>query len=206
MSTGTISVPAFGGNGFGSVTAAAGTAITRMIPPRRNAFTRLMKTAYTAAATAHNLVAMRSLGRAKTVGTAAASQAVITLDVNPSPAGNTIAASDLVIIRKDDGNLLLGTVSSWNGTTKALTLAANLAVALSAGADVWMMGVAADTDPRTGEVHPTFTCAASATTTLEETTIGVLGTIDKDEPILLFSANGTNAGTLLHTVYSHTTK
>ena len=53
----------FKGNGLGQATAAAGTAITRLLPPEPSGRTRLTRLVYTAGVTAHTLTGCRPIGR-----------------------------------------------------------------------------------------------------------------------------------------------
>lgn len=188
----------FGGHQLGAKTANAGTRINNVIPPHPQGVTRVTSIDYGDTGTAHVITGMRPLGRTKLREAAAASQATLKLKADPSPSGNTIAASDLVLIRQDDGTLLLGTVDTggWASSTLTVTLAASLTTAISAGADVWFMGVAGDTDPKTGTVFPSVTSGASTgTTSWSDSLAGVFMGGDRDEPLILSSANGTNAGT-----------
>lgn len=197
-----IAFPAFGGNSLGRVTQSSGTVINRLVPPRRGAFTRVTKIVYTAAATAHTLTAMRSLGTTTLSAAAAASQAVINLTADPGPSGNGIAANDYLAIENDDGTVFLDTVSSVSSL--AITMTTNLATALSAGQRVWFFGVAANTDPKLLAAHTAFTLTASVTTTYSEPVVGVIASHEENEPILLQSNNATNAGTLEQVTWIHT--
>lgn len=194
----------YGGNGLGSDTQTAGTVINRLVPARVGAFSRITKLVYTAGATAHTVYAMRSLGRTTLSADAAASQAVINLTAEPGPSGNTIAANDYVAIRQDNGAVIVAKVSSVSSL--AVTLTANLSVAISAGASVWFFGVAGDTDPKTTLVHPKFTGTASVTTSYSDDAGGVVASHAKDEPILVQSNNATNAGVIEQVSYTHTLK
>lgn len=197
------SFPLLTGDNAGRKTASAGTAIVLGIPSRKEAFTRLMKLVYTTTGTAHSLACMRVLGRTTTSADAAASQAVINITANPGPSGNSLAANDYVCFRTDAGLYVFDTVSSIS--TLAVTLSTNLSLALTAGADVWMFGIYTDTDPKTGVAHPLFSNAATATDrTHNEDLIGVCCSHEQDEPLLLYSTNGTNAGVIEMAVYAHT--
>lgn len=198
-----LSALAFAGNTLGSVTAAANTIINALVPPRMGAVARVSTIRATAAATAHTLTALRSIGRTKVAAAAAAAQAVVTLLGDPGVTGNLLAANDWLAIRtRSDGITRLYRVSSITGL--AVTLTGNLAVALAIGDDVWNFGIAADTHPRTGTAHPTFALGASAQTTLTDVIGGVAQGLGTDEPVLLQSNNATNAGSIDYVSYSYT--
>lgn len=193
----------FGGKVFGTATATAGTVVNILVPPTRDAITRVTQVRYTAAATAHTVTALRSIGTTTAAATAAISQAVVNLTANPGPSGNALAANDWVAIRHSaDGITRLYQVSSIS--TLAVTMTANFTVAVAAGDKVWMFGVAADTDPRTATAHPGLAMGAAATTTFTDDNSGVACGHAKDEPVLLQSNNATNAGTfnLVTAVYT----
>lgn len=196
-------IPVFGGNGLGQKTATAGTEILHLVPPLKNAYTRMTRLAYRAGATAHNLTAMRPLGTTTLAANAAASQAVIVLSAQPQ-AGNNVAAADYLAWEAPDGTVRFGKVSSATGLS--ITMTANLAVAVVAGAKVWFFGAITDLVPQTGEAHPIFSGVASVTTVYSDTSAGILATFGKYEPILVHSGNATNAGFLEGISYVYTTK
>jgi hypothetical protein len=194
-----------GGNGFGRITATAATKIVRGIPGRVGAFTRLRKLVYLAAGTAHTITVLRSIGRTRANGAAAASQADLVVLADPGPSGNGIAANDRIAIRHAvDGVTRFYTVSAWNSGTRTITLSANLTVAVTDRDHVWMFGVEADTDPSQGEAHPIFPGTASTLVTYDEGDIGVVASNASDEPLLVIVDNATAAGTLQQTTYAHT--
>lgn len=186
-----------GGGGFGKLTQTADTVISRLIPPRSGAVTRLTKLVYTAQGTAHVVTVMRAIGtRVKLTSGASTSQAVINVSANPGPSGNALAANDYLCLRHDDGVYRLHLVSSISSL--AVTLSSNLTVVASANQPVWMFGVAADTDPNIGEAHNSLRGVASQTTTYEDAPdgAGLFASHDPFEPILVQSNNATAAGTL----------
>jgi hypothetical protein len=187
-----------GGNGFGKLTQTAGTVISRLLPPRSGAYTRLMKLVYTAAGTAHVLTVMRAIGtRVKLSAGASASQAVISLTANPGPSTNLLAANDYLCLKHDDGVYRLHKVSSI--ATLDVTLTANLPAVASINSPVWMFGVAADTDPTIGEAHNSLRGVASVTSTYVDDSpngAGLFASHNTFEPLLVQSDNATAAGTL----------
>jgi hypothetical protein len=195
-----------GGGGFGTLTQAFGTVISRLVPPRSGAFTRITKVVYTAAGTAHTITVMRHIGtRVKLTSAASINQAVINLSADPGNTGNAIAANDWIALRHDDGITRLHRVSSVS--TLAITLTANLTVAASANQPVWFFGAVGDTDPKIGEAHNALAGIASATTTYEDAPdgAGLFSSHASFEPILVQSNNATAAGTLQQLTYKHTT-
>lgn len=185
---------AVGGQVYGTATENAGTVINVLVAPKKRYFTRISKLRYTAAATAHTVTAMRPLGTTTASADAATSQAVVNITANPGPSGNALAANDYIAIRHAvDGITRLYVVSSISNL--AVTLTANLTVAVTSGDKIWMFGVAANTDPLTGTAHPPLAMGAGAVTELTDDTTGVVCTHTTDQPILLQSNNATNAGT-----------
>lgn len=79
---------------FSNLTAAAGTAITALLPPsgtRRPGFTRLNRIMYRCAGTAHTITVMKAFGRTTLASAVAASGTSITLASDPgagTPSGN----------------------------------------------------------------------------------------------------------------------
>lgn len=201
-----LGLNAFGGNVVGKANAAADTVYYAVVPGKPNAYTRVSGFALTSGNTANAGYFMRPLGRAN-VATAftADSGAAITLDADPSPTGNTIAAGDQVVLAGDDGTYVRAQVntSGWNSSTKVLTFTANVAVDLSVGAKVWNFGVSGDTDPVLGTVHPFF---ASTVNTQRVYTFGPSGIRghQKGDPLLFYCPNATNATVLDYAEYACT--
>lgn len=197
-----------GGNGLGKLTQAFGTLIQRLIPPKSGAITRLTTLVYTAQGTAHVITVLRSIGKTKLSSAASASQAVINLVADPGPtipSANPIAANDYVAMQSDDGVTRLYKVSSV--ATLAITLTSNVVYAASAGRPVWFFGITTDTDPNTGEAHPTLRGVASQTTTYTDVNndgAGIFATHNTFEPLMINSDNATAAGTLEQSTWKWT--
>ena len=202
MTTALGGLTVVGAGTFGQTTVAFGTVINQLVPTKRGARTRLTMLQYRAAGTAHTITVFRSIGRTRTTADAAASQAVVVVAANPGPSGNALAASDFVAIRLNDGTFVVDTVSSISGLS--VTLATNLAAALSKGADVWMFGITSDTDPNSGEAHQAFVGTASVITTIKDDTAGLVASHGLDEPLLVQSNNATATGFLEQVGYVHT--
>lgn len=213
-------------DGPGHLTQTAGTVIVALIPPymgcqnlpsgvRGQAFTKVTKVAYTTQGTAHKIGVMRPFNFTTFSADAAAAQAVVNLTADPglyatpanwkygtvpggvpSVANNGIAANDYVVYQAADGTLVLDTVSSVSSLAVALT--ANLPTGgVKQGGVLWFFGVIANTDPNTGRVNPQTTIAASQTrdATWADPT-GVVTALHPGDPMIFYSPNGTNAGTL----------
>lgn len=199
----------FGGNGDGKKTQTAGTVIQYLVPPDVRGFTRISNIVYTAAGTAHTLTFMRPIGRTTVASAGATGQAVVNITADPGVAAgyagisNAIAANDFVAIRTaSDGITRLYKVSSVS--TLAITMTANLVVAVAAGDIFWFFGITTDTDGVTGSAHPALNGTASATTTYTDTTGGVVSSFRVYEPILVNSDNATAAGTLQQINWAYT--
>lgn len=177
-------------------TQTAGTAITQMIPPREGYRVRLTKLVYTAAATAHDILIMRALEQVETTAAAAAGATTLVLD-SAGFVGTTIANGDYIVVQHADDTFGLYLVSGL--ATLTVTINA-LSKAVNAGAEVWIMGSSGDSS-----YHSTLKSIASTRTEFADPTSGIGetgyddGSYDRDgqfDPMLIYSANGTNAGTL----------
>jgi hypothetical protein len=192
----------YGTFNFGASTAGAGTPITQLIPPSPNASsakTRLTKVVYTSGTTAHDLIFMRSANKVQVAADAAAAATTVTLD-DASFMGTPIASGDYLVIEHSDGSF---------GLYKATGLA-SLTVTINAltknvkeGARVWLLGAPSDT------WHSTLATRASTRETdfadpiagMAESGWSDGSSYDDDhdgrgEPLVVYSANGTVAGTL----------
>jgi hypothetical protein len=196
---------AFGGNGDGGITAAAGTVINYLVPPSRGGVTRITTLIYTAAGTAHNLTFQRTLGRCLCVTTVAAGGTVIVLNKDPGAPGvayggvnDPTAVNDLIAVRETDGITRLYTVSAIAGlsVTVSPALVVGVTSSSSGSSDVWLLGQPGDTDGRSGRAHPKFPSGTAGTTWQDTAGGGVVATYGVDEPILVSSNNVTAAGTI----------
>lgn len=179
-------------------TAVAGTAIRMLVPPKPNFIARLVQFVYAALGTAHVLTVLRSLGRTTARAAAAAGQAVVTVAAEMGPSGNLLAANDLVAAREVDGITRLYVVSAVPSSYPGdVTMTGSFTAGLAAGADLWNFGITSDTDPKTGLAHQTADLTLSATTTLNDSTIGIARSHAPDEPLLLSVDNATTAGALI---------
>lgn len=196
---------AVAGNILGKTNAAADTAYYAVIPGKLQTFTRVASFQLTSGNTANNGYWMRPIGRASTTVAATTSDSSVTLDSDPSPTGNTIAAGDQVVIAHSDGTYRRSQVntSGWNGTTKVLTFTGTLPAAVAAGAKVFNFGVYTDTDPANGLAHPIVNTTANTTSTWNFQAGGIKGHQAQD-PILFYCPNATNATILNFAEYGYT--
>jgi hypothetical protein len=193
----------------GRQTAAAGTPIKALCPPRRGHKTRVTTLRYTAAATAHLLTAMRPLAQTTARVAALAGQAVVSLTRDPgtllTPA-RPVAVNDWLAF---EGPLFNGIPTFILAQVQAVaagpvagslnvTLTANLPTGgIAANATAWFLGIVTDG-------HPQFNLPASATTTLQDIAAGFVGTTLPYQPLLLWVDNVTAAGTLENAVLVYT--
>lgn len=201
-------------------TAALGTAFTALVPPKRGHKTKISFLQITSGGTAHTWYVLKELGRT-TVVTAVAgggTSVVLAADpgkyatvgrfavtgITPSVADNGVAANDYLVFQLKDGTWTTAVVSAaaTDGTTGRVTVTVGAigSAGLAAGAKVWFMGVATNTDPNTGNAGTTLTPPTSATTPYPNAA-GVGGATVADavlteSPLLLYNANATAASVL----------
>ena len=175
-------------------TEAAATAIVELIPPQSSKLSRLTSLVYTAGATVHDLVLMRAVNQVITTAAAAASATTIVLS-SASFGGDTIASGDYLVVEHADGTHGIHLASALSVLTVTINA---LAKAVNAGAKVWIMGAPGDTN-----YHQTLKSIASTRIEFKDDTSGLItsgydiGTYNRDglnDPLLIYSANGTNAG------------
>ena len=172
-------------------TEAAATTIKEYLDGKDGKRLALIGYDYTAAATAHVMSIMfpgAAAGCRNTVdGGAAITQKVIDVNTAPvDPAGNAVAASDVVAYKVTGNTWEWNTVASL--ATKAVTHATNVAVAILDGAAYMVFGIPAD-GARAIQALP-----ASVTTSRYA---GIYFTApQKGDPIHISIDNATNAGFL----------
>ncbi len=202
-----------GRRGYGKLTQTAGTVISRLIEPRKNAWTRITGVLTTTAATAHLLTLLRPLGRTTFSAVAAAGQAVVTLTADPGayPSGvrtaaDAITSGDYVVYEAADGTLVQDTAAgTWNSTTGALTLNTFLPTGgVLVGGRFWYFGLATDTNPNDAQAHPRWNLLANTSNffgradgmgSIPDNPLMNLGK-GEEQPLLLQIDNGSNASTL----------
>ena len=179
-------------------TEAAGTAITENIQARDGKRLALIGYAVTAAATAHTLSIMYAGGTRTTTSAAAATgQKVINVtDAPKDPAGNAIAANDIVAYQVTGGTWEFNTVASL--ATLAVTHGTNVAVAVLSGAAYRIFGVVGD-----GALYA-FNIAASAQTSAYGSIYAIAP--HKGDPLYVSDNNATNAGSIDHMLFAYINK
>lgn len=196
-------------------TQAFGTAIADYIAPTPSLRTKLALLKYTAQGTAHTVYVMRPLAKTTVYADAiaGATSLVITRDpgnysanatadqkqFTPSVANNLIASGDYHLFRKPDGTFVFGTNSgattNANGTV-TLTVSALPTGGVKAGADFWFFGVFGDTNPADNRANPGFLTGTGAAFTFGDGSSSLVESYGVNEPLAIYSANGTAAGTL----------
>src|SRR5690606_19039441 len=188
---------------LGAKTANANTAIVGLIPPNKFAFTRLMYVIYNCGSTAHTLRFMKCVGRTTLASAAASGQAVGNLAAQPSyngrasVAGN-IATSDYGAVRLSDGSIHFGILTV---STLAVTFGSSLPVAAAAGADFWTFGAIGEA----GHAQHLVTASKARPENEYSSPSGIFGSDGVDEPLLIYSNNASNAGTI-EDAYAHYVK
>lgn len=185
---------------YGYHTEAANTAIDETVDGKEGKRLALIYVNYLAAATAHSLSIMypgEGTGcRLFCDGGAAAAQKVIDVTVAPKdPAGNAIAASDIVAYVVTGGTWEWNVVASLS--TKAITHSTNVAIAVLDGAKYMSFGVAADNS------RQVISCTASVVTSFDSL---IFTAPQKGDPIYVSSNNATNAGFLNGMVWAYINK
>lgn len=177
---------------FGKLTQTAGTAIVRTIPGRSGRQTRLTSMSYTALATAHTVVVMTAFGDTTVASAALAAQAEVVLTADPAGDMTPPASGDYVVFEKPDGTLFTTTVSSWAASTKTMTLAENVPIGgIAVAAKCWFFGAPGDFTNAQYSGQASLTIRWS-----EHPDVGIATSPGFNEPILIYSANASNAGTI----------
>lgn len=192
------------GDGYGSATAAAGTEILRVCPPKLGRYTRVVSAQYDCGSTSHVLTLMVTLDRVQVSTDAEAGQAVIKFNKAPvDSSGNKIAANDYFVVKDEMGIFGVYRVNAVSGLS--ITIDASIGTAgasgftnkVLAGRNVWFVGAAADHAARQ------FTMKASTVNQLPHVPTGYATSPAAFEPIVVHSNNATNAGILSFVTYSN---
>lgn len=185
----------------------------------KSGFTHLTQAVYTAAATAHTLVVMRPFNWAVVASDVAANAQAVTLLTDPgvystsfkyplppeaggvvaSVADNAIAASDYVAVQLRDGTWHVSAVTSVSGLAVTMTTATPNVTGggIEAGSIMFFFGASGDSNPQTGQAHVSFLTVANARTSLlPDAAYGSVSGLNPGDPLLLYSANASNAGTI----------
>lgn len=220
-------IPLFGAKTYGRKTAAAGTVINTLVEPMLNAYTVLSQVAYSANSVGHTLTVMRPLGVTTSSAVVAAGANPIVLSYDPGlaasyvaansfmgnpvtglfygrgrTANNGIATNDWIVYQSADGGYNF-TLVTMTGLSAALTTNVPTGGIL-AGAPIWFMGIAGDTNPIDNTANPTFAVYRQASSGTISTTqlgnaigdgiAGMVATFGKYEPLLVQSNNITEDG------------
>lgn len=191
-----MSVPIEGFEGFGRKTEVAGTAIVQGIPGRKGKYTYLNSFGYTDAATQHTLTMMISKGRTTLTTAIAASGTAVVATADPGPTGNAIATGDYIAIKLSDGvSWHFSTVTVVTSTTYTLATALPSDKTASVGAPLAFFGVVGDA------AHDDKDYVSNSNSSRKDfppvDTQGMLCKSTRlDDPIIIYSNNITNAGTL----------
>lgn len=184
---------------------------------RNQPYTVISQLCYTAGSTAHDVVVMRPFNWAVVAADVAHNATVVTLETDPglyatrykydlppeaggvvaTTANNGIAGSDYVCYQLRDGTWQIDTVAS----VSSLSITMNTGTpnvsggGIEKGSILFFFGVAANTDPATGLAHLAITSVASARTELL-TSAGSISSLHPGDPLIVYSANASNAGIL----------
>lgn len=183
-------------------------------------FTHITDLIYTSGATLHQLAIMRPLNWTTVSSAAAINQAVINITADPGvystnykypqPSGfstgtavvadNAIAANDYCAYQLVDGTWVFDTVASV--ATLAITMTTNVpnitGGGVAAGAPFFFFGIVSDSNPQTGVAHHQWDSIASTGNEKFQTAGGTswCSSLNKGDPLIFYSPNGTNAGKL----------
>ena len=182
-------------------TETAATEIDEEIQGRDGQRLILMAFDYLTLGTAHDLSIMHpgALAGCRTTASAdaAISQKVLNVtDAPTDPAGNAVAASDIIAYQVTGGTWEFNTVASLS--TKAITLGTNIAIAVESGAKVRIFGVVGD-----GAVQKIH-CLASVVTSGEDAIYAMCPY--KGDPLYVSSDNVTHDGTINRMVFAYINK
>ena len=187
------------------------------------AFTHITDVIYTTVTTVHQLYFMSPLNWTTQLSDMTSSSTTMALSADPgtwqvagvykyntvipTQASNAIAASDYVVYQLNDGRWVVDKVASGSGTAPVLTtgIPAVTGAKLLAGSPVFWYGVATDTNPFTGTVHPFTDVPANTRQVMSTYGVGLYNSLRRNDPMIIQSSNGTNAGTfeLLTAYYSN---
>lgn len=181
-------------DGYGTITAAINTVITRVCPPKKGFYSRVNGLQYDNGATEHTLTMMVMIKKVKVASEAAKTQAVLVVDALPTNYdGSAFAADDWLIVVDELGIYGAYKIASVSGLSITITTSVGSAGAsgfvnkIPKGAFVWLMGAPADHSTRQ------YKMKASAVTTFPESRSGYCTSPGQNEPLLIHSDNTTAA-------------
>ncbi len=191
-------------------TANADTAFAALLWPRPQCLSRLTSLTYRTQGTAHQPTVMKVASTRRGVtpaftgqttfsAAALANQAVINLTADPAglTSGGVLAAGQYLAWEATDGTFQFGKILSV--ATLAVTLTANLSVAVAAGGKVWCFGSPTET------FHFPLDTLASTVLPLTDQAGGLCVSNNFYEPLLIYSGNATASGFLEQATVVHET-
>ena len=191
----------------------------RLNQPAPAAFSHVSSLIYADTGTSHQVTVMRPLNWTYLTAALASAGTTLALAADPglystaykyptpgghlvaSVANNAIAANDYVAFQLRDGSWHYSTVASGSGTAPVLTTAVPTVTGggADAGTVVYFFGISTDKNPQTNLVHH-YWLSLAGTARLEMLGQGSGGTfaaLNRGDPMIIYSANATNAGTLI---------
>ena len=185
---------------------------------RPGGFAHIEELTYTTTTTAHVVYLMRPLNWTTFSAAVPKATTAITLSTDPgkystgyhyaTPGGavpvaadDTLVTGDYVCYQLADGTWQVDTIASgtFAGANLVLTTGTPNVTSgvIAANSPLFYFGIFSDTDPATGLANwNTTTVAATRNTLLADTLVGSFATLHAGDPVLFYSGNATNAGTL----------
>jgi hypothetical protein len=195
----------------------------KRVEPKPRGITTIASLIYAAGGTVHDVIVMRPLNWTYITEAVAANDTTVVVAKDPgtwATAGvfkydlpgdasgipsaignNTIAANDYVAFQLRDGTWHVSTVASVSSLTVTLNTATPNVTGggCAIGTMFYYFGVAADTVPQTGAAHLSLKSVASTRVDLLAVAgggAGVVPALNAGDPLIIYSANATAAGTL----------
>lgn len=206
-----MALPVRGAFSFRSLTAAFGTVLNLLIPPKNNLYTVVQLIQYISGSTQHTLTLMRPQGTTTASIAAAGGQKAITLTADPGvglvgPNGtasrngdNAIAANHFIAYELSDGTVFLDKVSSVAaGPPIVLTMTTNVPTGgILVGGKIWLFGLTTDKDPITGLAFPGLLPGIGTLAMTKygnDDNDGIWRSSARYQPLMLTSTNATVQG------------
>jgi hypothetical protein len=222
-----MSLPIRSNGNFGSKTATAGTAITRMIPPRGKSTDKKLRGilttfSYTSLGTAHTISLIREFANTPVFSAAVGGQKVVVLTVDPGlfpkgpnaqtslVAAAATAAGDFLVFETPDGAFYFDMVASVatgaSPGTLSVTMTNNLPTGgIAQNAIAWLLKAPGGNDVWTGLVNEQLLPPISATFAYQDIENGIFGAFKPYSPVIVTSNNITAAGTINNMSWVYTT-
>ena len=186
------------GFSLGKQTAAAGSPVNVLIPPRTGKRTKVTTLRMVAGDGADTVAGLDVLGTTTANGAAAAGQITVTITADPGnytgkrTADNLIAAGDYLSAQLSDYTWWFDEVAAVSGLDIGMT--SNLpTLGIADNAIIYFHGAAGDTNPRTAQVQPSLNLlAASSPDAIEAGSGSIFETTLVGNPLLLGADNSAN--------------